>query len=514
MESNFFNPALTPPGDSLNLPQDMEVFVFPTSFAQQRLWFIDQFAPGHSFYNVTTALRLKGVVNFPALVQTVREMGRRHETLRTQFSTVAGEPVQVISPAVDIPVNWLDLRQFPPGEREAEVTRLAAVESEFPFNLATGPLLRVTLLQLEKFSSILLLNMHHIISDDWSMGVFVRELGTIYGALVENRPVLLPELPLQYADFSEWQREWFQGEVLAQQLGYWQQQLRGIIPLNLPGDSPKPATPSYQGGSQLFELSQPLTAALKVFCQQEGVTLFMMLLAGFQLLLYRYSQQDEITVGSPIANRNRSEIEGLIGFFVNSLVLRTDMSGNPTIREVLARVREVTLGAYAHQDLPFEKVVEALHPDRILNVHPLFQVVFNLQNAPMQELELPGLQVSSLSLGVKTTRFDLEVHLWEAGDSFRRTYGEDWQYGESLRGLVIYNCSRFQRETIAQMLEQFKMVLKNMVNYPEERINQVGLISEQEQAKLTAWNQTQRDYPRGGIPAEFEARVLENPEAV
>ncbi|MCT7961130.1 amino acid adenylation domain-containing protein [Laspinema sp. D1] len=516
MESNLFNSPLTPAPDALNLSPETDVFVFPTSFAQQRLWFIDQFAPGHSFYNVTTALRLTGVVNFPALADTFIEIGRRHETLRTRFTTVEGEPVQVISPEADIPVNWVDLRQFSSGEREAEATRWAAVEAEFPFNLATGPLLRVTLLQMEDSLSILLLNMHHIISDDWSMGVFVQELGTIYRALVENRPVLLPELPLQYADFAEWQREWFQGEVLEEQLGYWRQQLRGIVPLNLPGDSPKPATPSYQGKSQVFELSQPLTAALKALSQQEGVTLFMTLLAGFQTLLYRYSQQDEITVGSPIANRNRSEIEGLIGFFVNSLVLRTDVSGNPTFRELLARVREVTLGAYGHQDLPFEKVVEALHPDRVLNVHPLFQVVFNLQNAPMQELDLPGLTVSSMSLGVKTTRFDLEVHLWESADSFRSVYGQDWQHQDSLRGFVIYNTDKFESGTVAQMLEQFKTLLKKIVKNPNQRVEELELISDGERDRiLIEWNQTQAEYPaETAIQALFEAQVQANPQAV
>ncbi|MCT7957941.1 non-ribosomal peptide synthetase [Laspinema palackyanum] len=514
MESNCFDSPLTPSPDGLNLSPEIDVFVFPTSFAQQRLWFIDQFAPGHSFYNVTTALRLTGEVNLTALTATFTAIGNRHEALRTRFAAVEGEPVQVIAPEAEIPLNWVDLRWFPPEEQFAEVQRLAGVESERGFNLSTGPLMRVTLLQLGELEWILLLNLHHIISDDWSMGVLIREWGEIYGALVANRPINLPELPLQYADFAEWQREWFQGEVLEQQLGYWRQQLRGIVPLNLPGDFPPSPRPSYQGGSLQIEFSPALTQGLKRLSQDAGVTLFMTLLAGFQLLLSRYSQQDEVTVGSPIANRNRSEIEGLIGFFVNSLVLRTSVAGNPTVREFLARVREVTLGAYAHQDLPFEKVVEALHPDRVLTVHPLFQVVFNLQNAPMQELELPGLTVSSMSLGVKTTRFDLEVHLWEAGDSFRRTYGEDWQHGEGLRGLVVYNRSRFQGETVNQMLEQFKTVLENMVKNPEECINQVGLISEQEQGKLREWNQTQTEYPQGGIPQQFEAQVLAHPEAV
>ncbi|WP_261204544.1 non-ribosomal peptide synthetase [Laspinema sp. D2d] len=516
MESNFFNSPLTPVPDALNLSPETDVFVFPTSFAQQRLWFIDQFTPGHSFYNVTTALRLTGEVNLTALTATFTAIGNRHEALRTRFASVEGEPVQVIAPEAEIPLNWVDLRSFPPDEQFAEVQRLAGVESERGFNLSTGPLMRVTLLQLGELEWILLLNLHHIISDDWSMGVLIREWGEIYGALVVNRPINLPELPLQYADFAEWQREWFQGDILEQQLSYWRQQLRGLIPLSLAGDFPPEPQPSYQGSSQQIELSPALTQGLKRLSQEAGVTLFMTLLAGFQLLLSRYSQQDEVTVGSPIANRNRSEIEGLIGFFVNSVVLRTDVSGNPTVRELLARVREVTLGAYAHQDLPFEKVVEALHPDRVLNVHPLFQVVFNLQNAPMEELELPGLIVSSMNLGVKTTRFDLEVHLWEASDSFRSVYGQDWQHQDSLRGLVIYNTNRFESGTIAQMLEQFKNLLKNIIKSPDKWIEQLELISDAERDRIVIeWNQTQADYPvETAIHVLFEAQVGANPQAV
>ncbi len=516
MESNFFPPSLTPSAEAVNLSLETDVFVFPTSFAQQRLWLIDQLAPSQSFYNVTTALRLTGWVNLTALTDTFTAIANRHEALRTRFAAVDGEPIQVIAPEAEIPLNWVDLRVFPPGEREAEAQRLAGLEAEREFNLSTGPLMGVTLLQLGELEWILLLNLHHIISDDWSMGVLIREWGEIYGALVENRRINLPELPLQYADFAEWQREWFQGKVLEQQLGYWRQQLRGIVPMNLAGDFPPSPRPSYQGGSQQIELSPALTQGLKRLSQDAGVTLFMTLLAGFQLLLSRYSHQAEITVGSPIANRNRSEIEGLIGFFVNSLVLRTDVSGNPTVRELLARVREVTLGAYAHQDLPFEKLVEALHPDRVLNVHPLFQVVFNLQNAPMQGLELPGLTVSSMSLGVKTTRFDLEVHLWEASDSFRSVYGQDWQHQDSLRGLVIYNTDIFESGTIAHMLEQFKTLLKNILKNPDQRVEQLELISDGERDQiLIEWNQTQADYPvETAIHELFEAQVEANPQAV
>jgi amino acid adenylation domain-containing protein len=419
------------------------------------------------------------------------------------------------APALTIPLPVVDLRELSAEERELQAKRLITEESVRPFDLATGPLIRLMLLKLDETEHILLLNLHHIICDDWSIGVLIRELSTIYTAFTLEQPSPLAELPLQYADFAHWQREWLQGEELETQLAYWRQQLGGIPVLNLPSDRPKPTIQSYRGATKFLELPPSLSKALEKLSQQEGVTLFMTLLAAFQTLLYRYTQQEDIAVGSPIANRNRSEIEGLIGFFVNTLVLRTDLSCNPTFQELLDRVREVTLGAYAHQDLPFEKLVEELHPERSLSRHPLFQVVFGFENAPMEALELPGLTVSSLNIDFKTTRFDLEFHLWEASEGFRSLWGERWEHGEGIRGVVVYNTDLFDEATIIRMVGHLKTLLEGIVANPQARIANLPFLSEAERHQLLVeWNDTQADYPQDQcIHQLFEEQVEKTPDA-
>jgi len=503
---------------------EAEVFVFPASFAQQRLWFIDQFVPGNTFYNVSTMLLLEGTLNLSALEQTFSEIVRRHEILRTTFNLVEGQLVQVIAVESSAnPLTKVDLRELPIDEKATTAKQLITAEIEYAFNLSTGPLFRVLLLHLNETEQILLLNLHHIVCDDWSIGVLSRELGTIYTAFCQQQPVTLPELPLQYADFAEWQCEWLQevGEngysPLQTQLAYWRQQLQGISPLNLPTARSQPATASYRGASQFLEIPQPLSEALALVSQQEGVTLFMTLLAAFQTLLYRYTQQEDIAIGSPIANRNRSEIEGLIGFFVNTLVLRTDLSGNPTFRELLQRVREVTLAAYAHQDLPFEKLVEELHPTRNLGHHPLFQVVFGFQNSPMETLDLPGLVVSFLNTEIKTTRFDLEFLLWEATDSFRNLWGGDrWQYSEGIRGIIVYNTDLFAADTITRMLGHFTTLLEGIVANPDQRLYKLPLLTAAERHQLLVeFNNSQSTIPQVEqcIHQLFAAQVQQRPEA-
>ncbi|WP_445299617.1 non-ribosomal peptide synthetase [Microcoleus sp. B4-C1] len=516
MASEIFDNSLTKDIEKLNISSEAEVFVFPASFAQQRLWFLDQFAPENPFYNVVTALRLTGSLNLTALEETFNEIVQRHETLRTTFAAVSGQPVQIISAAFKTNLKILDLQDLPPAQRQTEAKKLSAAESLRPFNLSTGPLMRVTILRVTETEHILLVNMHHIASDDWSIGVLIREIEAIYTAFINQQPSPLPELSLQYADFAEWQREWLQGEVLETQLAYWRQQLHGISVLNLPTDRPAPARQNYRGKTQYLELPKKLKDALVELSQREGATLFMTVLAAFQTLLYRYSQQEDIVVGSPIANRNRSEIEALIGFFVNTLVLRTDCSGNPTFRDFLGRVREVTLGAYAHQDVPFEKLVEELHPERSLNRHPLFQVVFGLQNGPVDELELPELKLSSFHLETLTTRFDLELHLWEASDKFRNRYGEQWEDSEGLRGVAVYNTDLFDEVTIARMLRHFKTLLESIVANPEQRIANLPLLSEDEVNQLfREWNDTRTDYPQNKcIHQLFEERVQQHLEDV
>jgi amino acid adenylation domain-containing protein len=493
-----------------NFSEEAEVFVFPTSFAQQRLWFLDQLAPGNPFYNVSTALRLTGSLNFTALKQTFNEIVRRHETLRTTFVMVEQQPVQAIAPSVTIPLPLIDLRNFESQERETQVQQIVTQEAQNPFNLTTGPLLRVKLLQLDETEYVLLLNLHHIVADGWSIGVLIRELGILYTAFAEDRKLStsVPELPIQYADFAQWQREWLQGvgangcSPLQTQLAYWQKQLEGISVLNLPTKQLRPAVPSYRGAKQFLELPHSLTQALEALSYQEGVTLFMTMLAAFQTLLYRYTQQEDIVVGSPIANRNRSELEGLIGFFVNSLVLRTDFSGKPTFRELLNRVREVTLGAYSHQDLPFEKLVEELHPERDLSRNPLFQVVFSLQNTPIVALELPGLTLSLFEFDSKTAKLDLEFHLWQDLDT--------------LKGQMVYSTDLFDDTTITQMLRHFQTLLESIVANPEQRLSDLSLLTEEERQELLIdWNDTKKDYPENKCFHQlFEAQMEDTPDAI
>jgi amino acid adenylation domain-containing protein len=493
-----------------------EVFVFPASFAQQRLWFLDRSIPGNTIYNVPTAIHLAGSLNLTALERTFNEIVRRHETLRTTFIVEDGQPLQAIAPIATIPLQVVDLQQL--GAEEREVTAKSIINNEltYAFDLAAGALLRVTILALSDTEHILLINMHHIICDDWSLGVLIGELGTLYTAFAQDRSSPLSELPLQYADFAQWQREWLQGEVLDTQLAYWREQLNGISTLHLPTDKPRSAIQNYRGATQFLELPKLLTDRLEQLSQQAGVTLFMTLLAAFKTLLYRYTDRSDIAIGSPIANRNRSEIEGIIGFFVNTLVLRSDLSGNPTFRELLDRVREVTVGAYTHQDLPFEKLVAELHPERSLSHHPLFQVVFGFQNAPMSPLELPGLIPSLINIDFKTTRFDLELHLWKCGEDFRSSDGGNWEDTEGLRGVIVYNTDLFEPATIDRMLSHFKTLLTGIVANPDCRIANLPLLSEIELNRLIVeWNHTQVNRPETKcIDRIFETKVQQYPDAI
>jgi amino acid adenylation domain-containing protein len=493
-----------------------EVFVFPASFAQQRLWFIDRSIPGNTIYNVPTAIHLAGALNLAALERTFNEIVRRHETLRTTFMVEDGQPLQAIAPSATIPLQVLDLQHLGCEDRDVEAKRMINAQLKHAFDLSTGPLLRVTILALSDTEHILLINMHHIICDDWSLGILIREIGILYTAFAQNQTAPLLELPLQYADFAQWQREWLQGEVLDTQLAYWREQLNGISTLHLPTDKPRSASQNYRGATQFLELPKPLADALEQLSQQAGVTLFMTLLAAFKTLLYRYTSQSDIAIGSPIANRNRSEIEGIIGFFVNTLVLRSDLAGSPTFRELLDRVRAVTVGAYTHQDLPFEKLVEELHPERSLSHHPLFQVVFGFQNAPMSALELPGLVPSLINIDFKTTRFDLELHLWKCGEDFRSSDGGNWQDTEGLRGIIVYNTDLFEPATIDRMLNHFKTLLLGIVANPDRQIANLPFLSEVELNRVTVeWNKTQGENPETKCVHQiFETKVQQYPDAI
>jgi hypothetical protein len=375
-----------------------DVFVFPASFAQQRLWFIEQLLPGDSLYVIPLVFRLTGSLQQGHLRQSIQAIAQRHESLRTTFEVIDGQLMQVIRPELPVSLKPIDLRSLPINIREATALEQVWQEIRQPFYLDQGALFRSQLWQLEDTEHLLLLVLHHIVFDEWSSGVLIRELGELYTASIEDRLAALPELSIQYADFAHWQRTWLQGDALNAQLRYWKEQLKDIPILNLPGAASRPLTQSHQGASQLLELPQRLLDGLEELSQAAGVTLFMTLLAAFQTLLHRYTGQTDLAIGSPIANRHRSELEGLIGFLVNSLVLRTNLAGDLSFRELLERVRDVTLAAYDHQDLPFEKLVEELQPVRSLSQNPLFQVVFALQNTPMEQLGLPGLVLSPVEL--------------------------------------------------------------------------------------------------------------------
>jgi acyl carrier protein len=430
----------------------------PLSFGQQRLWLLDQLQQDSCAYNEAAAMRLVGCLNVAALEQALNEIVRRHEALRTTFSVVDGQPVQVITPSLTMDLPVMNLGELPESVRSQKVQQLIAEWSQQRFDLAQSPLLRWMLLQLDEQEYLLLLSTHHIVTDGWSVGVFFQELATLYNAFSQGQPSPLPELPIQYADFAIWQRQWLQGDVLETQLAYWKQQL-GTNPsvLELPTERSRSSAQTSSGRKQFFALSPRLTAALKTLSQQEGVTLFMSLLAAFKVLLYRYSGQADIIVGSPIANRNRSETDALIGFFVNTLVLRTDLSGNPTFREVLKRVRQVALGAYAHQDLPFEKLVAELQPERHLGHTPLFRAWFVLQNTPMPAVEIPGLALSLSPVDTGVVRHDLKLDLTETP--------------EGLQGFFEYKTDLFEASAIAGMAQLYETLLSTVVEQADIQLD-------------------------------------------
>jgi amino acid adenylation domain-containing protein len=476
----------------------------PLSYAQQRLWFLEQLGLSHCAYNLLEATRLLGTLDVAALAQSLQEIIRRHEILRTTFTHIEGQPRQVIGPATHPSLLIVDLREVPDEhEREAQLHTLAREEAQRPFDLAEGPLLRAKLLRLGAKEHVLLLTMHHIVSDGWSHGIFWKELTVLYEVFATGKPSPLPDLSIQYADFAQWQLQCLRGEVLETQRTYWKQQLNGLSILQLTMDRPHPAVQTLRGTRHSLALSPTLTRALKALSQQHGVTLFMTLLAAFQTLLHRYTRQDDIPVGTFIANRNRIEIEGLIGFFVNTLVLRTDLSGDPSFRVLLHRVREVTLGAYSHQDLPFEKLLEELRPQRNLSQTPLFQVLFNFHNTPNQPLELPGLTCGTVEVDPETAWFDLGLDLRETA--------------EGIRGWIEYSTDVFEAATIARMEGHFQTLLEGIIADPNQPLSMLPLLTEVEWHRLLVeWNTTQTAYPRDTPPIVklFEAQVERTPDAI
>ncbi len=481
--------------------RNVEPRLVPASFPQERLWFLDQLQPGASIYNMPSAIRLPGPVSASLIGRCINEIVRRHDTLRTTFQKVEGRPFQQIAPLLDVSVPIIDLESFPSSQRELEAQRLAAVEAHRPFDLAKGPLVRAALLRLAPADHVLLLTLHHIISDGWSMGVLLQELSVLYEAYSSGRPSPLAELAIQYADFAQWQRQWLQGEVLDQHRQWWCEQLRGApAQLELPADHPRPGVATFRGAVELFQFTSTLSEALKQLSQREGVTLFMILLAAFQTLLARYTGQSDIVVGTPIANRTRSELEPLIGFFVNTLVLRTDLGGNPSFRELLARVRENTLGAYAHQDLPFEKLVEDLQPERSLSRNPMFQVMLVLQNAPWAGGRSSTARSSVWPTVSGTAKFDLTLFVMDTADG--------------LLCALEFSTDLFDAERIRLMSGHFRTLLEGVALNPNLGICDLPLLTEVERRQLLDWNSTASHVNERCLHQLFEAQVERTPEAV
>ncbi|MEH2438428.1 MAG: amino acid adenylation domain-containing protein [Nostoc sp.] len=500
LKQRGLSPLTNPEISKIEISKRKDYNELPLSFAQQRLWFFQQLNPDNSAYNGMSALGLKGQMNVALLEKVFTEIVRRHETLRTTFITNSqGQPIQVIASTQPIILPIIDLQGVP--NQEEEVQRLASVQIQEPFDL-TKPLLRITLLKLAQTEYVLFFIMHHIISDRWSDGVFVREMKVLYEAFANEQPSPLAELPIQYADWAIWQQEYLQGEVLATQIAYWKKQLADLAVLELPTDRPRPSIPTYQGAIQSFELSKTLSDALKTMSAKEGVTLFMLLLAVFKVLLHKYTNQSDVVVGTDIANRNRVETEGLIGFLINTLVLRTDLSGNPSFRSLLHRVREVTLGAYDHQDLSFDKLVDILNPERnIAQMVPLLQVKFDLQLARVEPLELSNLTVSTLNFNNGTAKFELRFNLLETD--------------QGLTGKVEYSTDLFDIATIMRMVEHFQTLLEGVVVHPEYRVSELSLLTATEQQKLLVeWNNTEVEYPQICIHQLFATQVKRTPEAV
>ena len=474
----------------------------PLSFTQQRLWFLDRLEEKSATYNEFVPLKIQGLLKADVLEESFQELIRRHEVLRTTFPVVNGMPVQAISSDVNFSLSIVDWRSQSSNELEAEVERIATIEAQRPFDLARGPLLRATLVQLTSVEHILLFTIHHIVSDGWSKTIALRELLALYEAFCHGKPSPLPPLSIQYADFAYWQQQWL-NETLAGQLAYWKQQLAGLPPiLDLPTDRPRPAVQSFRGTIMSFKISYSLSEQLQQLAQSVGVTPFITFLAAFQTLLYRYTNQEDISIGAPIANRNRQEIEPLIGFFANTLVLRTDLSGNPSFTDLLRRVRKVTLGAYTHQDLPFEKLVEALQPERNISHSPLFQVLFAFQNTQREKLKLPGLTWSWMEIPTTIARFDLSLYLEETENGFT--------------GKLEYNTDLFDGETIARMAEHFQILLEGIVNNPHQQLSELPLLTQTEKNKLLVeWNNTYINYPKEQCLHQlFEQQVDKTPEAI
>ncbi|MEE8584520.1 MAG: amino acid adenylation domain-containing protein, partial [Acidobacteriota bacterium] len=473
----------------------------PLSFGQQRLWFLDRLMPDNAFYNLTGSWELEGPLDVAALEASLREIVRRHEALRTRFPSQDGTPLQVISPEAQLSVDLIDLSSLDDSRRRAAAQQLAVEEGETPFDLSSGPLLRATLLRLGRRRHAMLLTLHHIVADGWSIGVLIQEQAALYTAILQGRPSSLPELPIQYADFAVWQRKWMQGEVLEEQLGYWERNLSDAPVLEMPTDRPRPAIQAFRGAHLEFLFPAQLSDRLRAMCRQRGVTLYMALLAAFQTLLHRYTSQTDIVVGTTIANRNHPQTESLIGLFINILAMRGRLSADSSFSELLEQTSETALQAYTHQDLPFEKLVERLQPERDQSRNPIFQVMFALQNIPLKLPEMTGLTVRPMPVDARTTRFDLEVHVWEREDG--------------LDGFLFFDRDLFDRSSMSRLMGHYRRLLECIVSDPDQRISELRLMSPAQRHQLVEWSGSQRPLPeRPVVDGLFEEIAQQSPDAV
>ncbi|HYG63000.1 MAG TPA: amino acid adenylation domain-containing protein, partial [Thermoanaerobaculia bacterium] len=473
---------------------------FPLSFAQQRLWFLDQLDPGNHVNNIFRALVWRGPLDEAALRRALTEIARRHESLRATFPSTANEPRQRVAPPAEVPLSVEDLRGLTEDERRGHAAELARLESRHAFDLARGPLFRPRLLRLDAEEHVLLLNMHHIVSDGWSMGLLFRELTALYRASAAGLPSPLPEPPLQYPDFAAWQRERFAGGALEEGLAFWREHLAGAdTVLELPLDHPRPALESFRGAIHLFEVPAAEARALAALARREGATLFMTLTAAFEVLLHRFTGQSDFLLGTPVAGRDREELEDLIGFFANTLLLRARLGGDPTFQDLLARVRRDTLDAYAHQDVPFERLVEELRPERHLSHNPLFQAMFALQNQPAGSVEIPGVTLEPLRVERGLSKLDLTLEMGETASG--------------LAGYFEYNTDLFDAGTIERLTGCFQALLAAMAANPERRISDLPLLAPDERRRLLAWNPPQSEAPATPVHRLIAARAAEAPEA-
>jgi amino acid adenylation domain-containing protein/non-ribosomal peptide synthase protein (TIGR01720 family) len=484
--------------------------MLPVSFAQERVYFIQEVAPENTAYQAQATLRFQGHLDVIVLKKCLSEIVQRHEIFRTTFPAVNGRLFQVIHSSLPIELNVVDIEKFTGSEQEAEIQRLFDAEVKKPFYLDKLPLVRWLLLKLNDQDHLLVHIEHHMVHDGWSFNnVFLKEFLALYQAFCEGHPSPLPELPIQFVDFASWQREWVQSQEAQAQLAYWQQQLSGSPPLlELPYDRPRPAEQTYNGAQVRLELPITLCESLRVLSRQEGITLFMTTLAAFLVIVRRYTGQDDLCVGTAVANRRMRETEQLIGMIVNNLVLRTDLSGNPTFRELLGRVRKVSLEAFANEDLPFDKVVEVIKPIRNLSYNPLFQVMFSFHDSPRPDLTLPGLNITTnVALSNKSTKFDLDVVLIPHS----QLNGKD-------KGITLiweYNADLFDAATIQQMVDQYQVLLKGIVDNPEQRVSELPILNQPQQELLMEWNQTLREYTQKDcIHNLFESQVELTPDAV